>query len=482
MPKPIPALHTALAVFGLAAAQVAMLPAPRSVATPQYAARAGRTCDNCHVTPDRWKNPRLVERKCTLSCQGCHVDPAGGGMRTVSGRFFGRSTLPMIATSPRPTADWDRGAPYLGRRDRATSYNSHLPYGPPTLERARTWNHPVRDRFARGVPFDGATNRYGFFQGRYGRLRADPLVRAGWDIRLATLWSGNLIAFPMQIDLPVAVHPIHHLTLFANTGARGRRSGYKDAFDDPRTPYFREVFVLLHELPFGTYGKAGRFVPSFGLRLDDHTTRTRRGFGLDGSLPSSRVTGVEWGAAPNYPFVQASYFRLTSAQRQPAAWNVFHVDAGWGAAVNAGLRHTGWGVGGSWMMRRRLTRDGGDTDAWSGYAYVNPWKYWRNFPLVAQVEYDYGNRQSPSGRTYNHSAFYGEADYMVYNGIEAVAAYDFEDPDFDIVNDHTHRIQGGLRVTPYPGVTIDARFRAFFVSTPGRGDDHDMFIQLHLWR
>ena len=87
-----------VAVFALVFAGAIVL-VSTAVTTPMYTARAGRTCDNCHVTPNDWVDPKLSERKCTLSCQGCHVDPAGGGMRNVVGRFYGRSTLPMIAYS-----------------------------------------------------------------------------------------------------------------------------------------------------------------------------------------------------------------------------------------------------------------------------------------------------------------------------------------------------------------------------------------------
>lgn len=286
-------------------------------ATPQIAARAGRTCDNCHLTPNGWKNPSLAQRKCTLSCQGCHVDPSGGGMRTVSGRFYGKATRPMIATSPRPTADWDRNVPGLGRKDKATTYSHVLPRGPETFERSAAYVDSLDDRFAWGLPGRSAS-RYGFLPGRYFRLDPDPVFRIGGSLRLATLLRGNALAFPMQLDLPFVFHPVHHFTLYVNTGARGRRGGYKKTFDNPATPYFREAFVMLHEAPYLGYLKAGRFVPSFGLRLDDHTTRTRRGFGLDGSLPESRVTGVEIGAAPNEPFFQASWFGMTSSARQPA--------------------------------------------------------------------------------------------------------------------------------------------------------------------
>jgi len=115
-----------------------------------------------------------------MSCQSCHVDPAGGGLRNSVGRFYGRSTLPMIATSPRPTQDWDRE--FIGplyRKDRATSYTDSLPPSPATLEESRDPKYAPRDFWAWGEPI-GGTSRYSLFQGRMGRLNADPLFRVGW--------------------------------------------------------------------------------------------------------------------------------------------------------------------------------------------------------------------------------------------------------------------------------------------------------------
>ena len=125
-------------------------------ATPMYAARSAHTCDNCHVGPNKWVNPPVAERKCNMSCQSCHVDPAGGGVCNTSGRFFGQSTLPMIATSPRPTDDWDRNAPRVGRRDHATSYDANLPVGPDTFSEAvdqfELLSQMMDDSWARGTP------------------------------------------------------------------------------------------------------------------------------------------------------------------------------------------------------------------------------------------------------------------------------------------------------------------------------------------
>ena len=466
----------------LLAAATPLLIGAAAGATPMYAARSARTCDNCHVTPKEWVNPEAAERKCNMSCQVCHVDPAGGGVRNTSGRFFSQSTLAMIATSPRPTDDWDRNAPGVGRRDRATTYDDNLPTGPRTfaqaVEQSRSFDEAVDDAWAWGTPF-GAPSRYGLLQGRYARLNADPMLRVGADVRFAALLSGSLL-FPMQIDVPVVVHPRHHLTLLVNTGARGRTSGYSDTFDEDHSFYFREAFVMVHEAPYQAYAKAGRFVPSFGLRLDDHTSRIRRSFELDGGLPESRVTGVEIGAMPNYPFINVSWFKMASRDRVPDSWDITDVDDGWGSAVNAGWRDLSWSIGGSAMFRRRQIDEGGDTSTYGIYGVLNPWRHDRDLPMTYQVEYDFGSFQRVSGRQTHQAAFYQEVNWVAYNGMTLLLAHDWSDPDDEIIDDEDHRVQLGLQLSPIAGVTVDSRFRVLLPAA-GQTADTDIFMQLHLY-
>ena len=415
-----------------------------------------------------------------MSCQSCHVDPAGGGMRNTSGRFFGQSTLPMIATSPRPTDDWDRNAPYVGRRDRATSYDANLPVGPNTFAEAmedfEAFSQEMADGWARGTP-QSKPSSYGLLQGRYERLNADPVLRVGADPRLAYL--GSLI-FPMQIDVPVAVHPVHHLTFLVNTGVRGRSGEYADTYTKDHSFYLREAFAMLHEAPYQAYVKAGRFVPSFGLRLDDHTSRIRRSFELDGALAESRVTGVEIGAMPNYPFLNASWFRMASRTRAPGDWDITDIDDGWGSAINAGFRELSWSVGASAMIRRRSIDEGGDTSTYGVYGVLNPWRNHRGLPLTYQVEYDAGSLQRASGRSTDQVAFYQEANCVAWNGVTLLLAHDFSDPDTEIIDDEEHRLQLGLQVSPYAGVTLDGRFRVLLPATGQTGND--IFVQMHFYR
>jgi len=450
-----------------------------AASTPLYAARAGRTCDNCHLSPNEWQNPPLSERKCTLSCAACHVDPAGGGIRNAAGRFYGRSTLPAIATSPRPTRDWDREvAPFLARRDRATTYSDSLPLGPATHDEATTWPGATRDRWALGRAI-GSPSRRALFPGRYGELAADPLVRVGWDLRFAALLSRSALFFPMQFDVSAIAHPVEHVSFVANVGARGRTRGLQEVLDAPRSPYLREGYALLHEAPFLGYVKAGRFVPSFGLRLDDHTAATRRTFGLDGSLPETRVTGIEAGANPNYPFVSVAWFRGTSRHRAPPAFDLFELDEGWGVAVNAGFRELGWAVGASSLVRRRPVEGGGDETSFAVYGTANPWSRWPAVPLTYQAELDVGKWTRDSGRSTTRAAFYHQLDWSLGNGVAVVAAQDWADPDREVKDDDSYRVTAGLQVTPIPGVTLDGRWRVLF--PVGDSPGTDAFVQLHLW-
>jgi hypothetical protein len=415
-----------------------------------------------------------------MSCQGCHVDPAGGGMRNAAGRFYGSATLPMIATNPRPTQDWDSWiGGILYRRDRRTTFTDSLPEGPVDFAASHDPRFAPRDQWAKGSPA-GGSSKHAAFRGRYLALNADPLLRISWDARLALLVTQGAFAFPMQADLAAALHPIEHVTVLANVGARGRSTGASDTFDDPRTPYLREGFLLLHEAPANLYAKAGRFVPQFGLRIEDHTAQPRRAFEQDGSVPDARVVGVEIGANPNYPYLSASWFRSTSKERVPAAFDLFDVDQGRGAALNFGYRETGWSLGGSLLAHRRPVIEGGDATSFAVYGTLNPWFYRRSLPLTYQAEYDYGRYERASGLETRRVGFWHELDWRAGNGVNVLFTQDWVDPDTEVRDDHAFRVGAGVQITPVPGITLDTRIRALFPATGASGAD--LFTQIHFWK
>jgi hypothetical protein len=400
-------------------------------------------------------------------------------MRNAAGRFYGRATLPLVATSPRPTQDWDRN--WFGlfpRMDKATTYTHDLPQGPDSLAQVGEKRFAAHESLARGKPA-GYPIPESYFQGRYWRLNADPLFQISFDVRLAALLSGGGSAFPMQFDLGALLHPVERMSLVANVGARGRAGGFQETVEDPESPYLREGYLLLHELPYGIYAKGGRFVPAYGLRLDDHTSFIRRQFDLDGSLPEVRVTGVEVGASPNYPFLNLSWFRTNPATEPPPAFDIFDVGPGWGMAANLGIRELGWSLGGSAMVRRNSASPEEEATMGGAYGVFNLWHYARSVPLTGQAEFDQGSFTSPSGRKRTARAFFTEIDYLLGNGLNLLAEYDWEDPDIEVEGDAAQRLAIGVQFTPYPGITLDTRLRGLVPAEGASGGD--VFLQLHLW-
>ena len=62
-------------------------------ATPLYAVYASNKCGACH-NPGR-SEVEVWKRRCTLDCQGCHVDPNGAGPRNQWGYYFENDSLAM---------------------------------------------------------------------------------------------------------------------------------------------------------------------------------------------------------------------------------------------------------------------------------------------------------------------------------------------------------------------------------------------------
>ena len=454
-------------------------------AVPLYTVREGRTCDNCHALPNDWVDPpEMSRRKCTMSCSGCHVDPGGGGLRTVSGVYFGRSTLAMWLATDRPWADKKAHGEYVEPSTAAGSQPSTYPASQPSTYPGSQPSGlspaapapPPTGGLAFGRPLDGGGAEMAFLDGRYGDLNADPLLRLGADVRLA-YWSAGALFFPMQGDVYAAVHPIEHIMLSTAVGLRGRIRGPGADDPDGQSRFgVRDVWLMTHEWPFNAYARAGRFLPQFGWRLDDHTAYTRRPFGLSQEDPANRVLGAEFGFNANYPYANATVW--VPGSRRPD--NPFEATDGSGGSVNAGWRDLGWQLGASGMMRRRPLEAGGDTVDASVQWGLNPWFWFPKLPLAYLGELAYGTLQRPySGRSTAQNAAYHDLSYMPVNGITLHLKYDFWDPDREVEQDHLHRLGLGVEWVPVPSLTLRADARQATVA--GGQGGADAFVHLHGW-
>jgi hypothetical protein len=434
-------------------------------ALPLYTAREGRTCDNCHTLPNRWKNPATEDRKCTLSCNACHVDPTGGGLRNTAGRFYGQSVLPMAYSRYRNYKDTVRNAlPALdaGNKER---------HNPPTL----AFGEPFGDRPLYAPRIKG-----------YAGMNADPLLSLGIDARFATWVTGSesILSFPMELDTQAALHPVHHLTAYVNAGFLSKEKGYAATFQDAPPFAVKDAMLIVNELPYNAYLKVGRFIPAFGMRLDDHTSFTRRNFELDYGIQSSRVFGAEFGVAPNYPYLNVSVFRPGAKDEFPT-----NIDVGpppflgepnsVGMALASGYRELGWQLGFSTLIKHREIADGGDTRSFSLDWGLNPWFYFDRVPLTYTGEIAAGSFERPgNSSTAFQAASTQELNYTPFNGLNVKLKYDYADPDFEVANDQNNRLGLGFDLTVLPGLRLTAMGRLVFIPEADRlGADLFMFVR-----
>jgi hypothetical protein len=453
-------------------------------ALPQYSARAARTCDNCHVDPAGWQDPDLLDRQCSLSCSVCHVDPTGGGMRTVAGNYFGIQELSFWGATRRPEAD--RGPQLFGLfpgRDDNDDFTG--PPEPATMPNADALSQPSEatestpadqgltaeeegDLYvpAFGSPL-GGTSQWGFTQGRYGGLVADPFILFSMDVRVANFVSGgSYLFFPMQTDISMAIHPVEHLTLVGEGGIQGSQRGAGQPVNGRDVEYFglHETFIMTHEWPGNSYLKAGRFQPPFGTRLDDHTSPVRRLLGLDPSRPSTYVTGVEVGAAINYPYLNVAAFQLDAGQ-----YGFFNPDHGTAISGVAGWRDLAWGLGGSGYMS---ASDSEDRQMAGLTWYLNPWRWWPSFPVTYLGEVDVVHLTPfPTRRTVQQIVAFHEIDWRFMVGALLRFHYDYADPDLDIADDHWQRFVLQLDLFPLRWFEIQLAGRFLFPALGDAGGD-----------
>jgi hypothetical protein len=336
-----------------------------------------------------------------------------------------------------------------------------------------------------GTPF-GEASEMAYDQDRYGGLNSDPLFQLGLDTRIA-YWSASESVFPMQFDTQASLHPIPYFTAYVNSGVLAKAKGF--AGTAQRRPVYgvKDAFVMLHQLPYMMYVRAGRFIPQFGTRLEDHTSPTRRDFELGPELLNSRVTGAEFGVTPNYPFFNISVFRPGHRDQFEDGSRVTRMAGvnGTGMAASTGWRDVGGSIGVSYMMRNRDLPDGGNTRSASLFGSFNPWFWIGNaLPLTYMGEISVGNYQrSVSGSMAHHIAMFHELDYLIFNGINLRFKYDYSDYDRSIKNDHSHRYSLGVDWTLFPGLMLMAQARHTNpAGTDSSDEDHnDLLMQLRAW-
>ncbi len=434
----------------LAALAAGVVVAQGAEATPIYAIQAANACDTCHIEPLGWANPEQSERFCTMDCNGCHVSPTGGGLRTPSGQFYGKEVLPMWGQRPSSFADPEK----------------YLPKG-----------FPKKGRYSLFEGFSGwwpGSTRMQDIPERYGDIDPNPTFSWGTDYRGAAyvpLDDQDAAIFPMQADLYLMGRPMPNLVLYSSAGLKGSRNrglggsqGFLDDVGDLLA--VRELFVKVDRIPGNAYVRAGRFAPPFGWRLPDHTSFIRRDLGFD---QNRQVFGVEGGYNPNYLFSNAAVF-----YQGLDGWPGDTGDEGVGASAIAGWRDLGWQVFGNLHLLDRSLKDARDEVA-AGVGWgLNL------YPLAVLGELDL-RRQFLDGDLDDVDAIfaYHELNVLVTRGLTAMLKYDYQDPNLTLKDDHIDRYTLGVQFEPY--TYLQAMLQARLNFKAKESVNQEILFILHFW-
>ena len=341
--------------------------------------------------------PRFAGRT-KYSCQSCHVNPTGGGMRSTFGVQYGRDDLPMETYKEQYQLD-----------DFSTRITDFISYG--------------------------ADFRFLYYYQQK-------------ELNNAT--SSRSSFFPMQADVYFNLAVSKKISLYANP-AFGLFSRY-------------EIFGIAKVLPANGYVKLGRFYPSYGLRLDDHTSFVREITPFRNH--QGQDAGVEVGVSPGPVNVVVAMMNGSVADRASKNPNAYLSNV-WGQFSLGPLNAL---VGASTYDNNT---SGNQVHLIGGYAVLS---FRENLTLMIDVEQLRGNwselklnserRTGAIVNAFNTSrqnlkqrAVYIEADYMLMPGIDLKLAYDFFDPNTQYKTGIATRYGIGVELFPVSGLEVRPMFR-----------------------
>jgi hypothetical protein len=296
-------------------------------------------------------------------------------------------------------------------------------------------------------------------------------ISVGGDVRIAH--SDNQVKTSTAADKFLAMEG----NIYINAKLNEKLSVFVSAgLQSQQAPVKNEFYGLLSNIsPAKIYFQAGKFSPSFGIRIPDHRAYQRL-YLLN--TPYDADAGFLLGISPGDFNMNVAVFNGLSIDFFDTDLNkMFVASADYTFHFAEDLVHVNLGTSFYNNPFRKADQFGDMMDAnqksFNGFTKIG---LFDRVAILGEVDFIENQETNVFKRgMYN----FGELSVRLVRGVELRGQYEMRDPNRDVVDDEISRISAGFALFPMPGMEMEGMYR-FVTETPSV-DNNEYQMMFHFY-